>query len=60
MPPPKDRLDWLLGTGVLAGFDTVLPLRESGAVRDFFASELDDALSGWEHRAIMFIAKRPK
>ena len=42
VPPPKDRLDWLLGTGILAGFDAVLPLRQSGQVRDFFARTLDN------------------
>ena len=30
------RLDWLLRTGALAGFDAVLPLREGGPVADYF------------------------
>ncbi len=59
-PPPDKRLDWLLGTGVLAGFDAVLPLRESGEVRDFFAAELDRTETGWEHYYIMLTAaKKP-
>ncbi len=54
--PSENRLDWLLGTGVLAGFDTVLPLRKTGPVRDWFADELDKIETGWEHRYILFIA----
>jgi len=52
-PPPENRLDWLLGTGILAGFDAVLPLHEPGPVRDFFASTIDQTESGWEHRYVM-------
>ncbi len=59
-PPPENRLDWLLGTGVLAGFDAALPLREPGEVRDFFAAELDRTEAGWEHHYIMLTAaKKP-
>jgi trans-aconitate methyltransferase len=55
-PPTKNRLDWLLGTGVLAGFDAVLPLQEPGEVRDYFAKILDATPSGWEHRYVMLVA----
>ena len=54
--PTENRLDWLLGTGILAGFDAVLPLREPGEVRDYFAELLDQTDSGWEHRFVMFVA----
>lgn len=57
IPPPNDRLDWLLGTGVLAGFDTVLPLAASAPVRDFLADELDRSDTGWEHHFILFTAR---
>jgi hypothetical protein len=56
--PPKDRLDWLLGTGILAGFDAVLPLHQPGQVRDFLAKVLDQTESGWEHRYVMFVAHK--
>jgi hypothetical protein len=55
-PEPGKRLDWLLGTGVLAGFDAVLPLRESSEMQRYFANELDCTTSGWEHHYVMFIA----
>lgn len=58
--PSKNRLDWLLGTGVLAGFDSVLPLRNPGPVRTRFAAELDRAETGWEHHYILFIARKMK
>ena len=54
--PSENRLDWLLGTGILAGFDAVLPLREPGEVRDYFADVLDQTESGWEHRFVMLDA----
>ena len=57
-PPPENRLNWLLGTGILAGFDAVLPLREPGVVQDFFANTLDQTETGWEHRYIMLIAAK--
>ena len=55
-PPPEHRLDWLFRTGVLAGFDAVLPLRQSGPGRDFMAKIFDQTESGWEHRYVMFVA----
>jgi len=55
-PPPNNRLDWLLGTGILAGFDAVLPLCPPGPVRDFFAEALDKTENGWEHRYVMLVA----
>ncbi len=57
-PPLGQRLEWLLSTGVLAGFDEVLPLRKNGPVRDFFAERLDETEQGWEHCYVMFVAKR--
>lgn len=40
--PPANTpcFDWLLTTGVLAGFDAVLPLHEPGPVADFMREEL--------------------
>jgi hypothetical protein len=55
-PPPENRLDWLLGTRLLAGFDAVLPLRQSGRVREYFAEMLDQTDIGWEHRYVMLVA----
>ena len=55
--PTENRLDWLLGTGILAGFDAVLPLRDSGKVLDYFAGVLDQTDAGWEHRFVMFVAE---
>ena len=55
-PEPGKRLEWLLGTGILAGFDAVLPLRESVEIRRFFERELDTATTGWEHHYVMFVA----
>jgi SAM-dependent methyltransferase len=55
-PEPSKRLDWLLGTGVLAGFDVVLPLRGPSEMQRYFANELDCTTSGWEHHYVMFIA----
>ena len=55
-PPVGERLDWLLGTGVLAGFDSVLPLREQGEVRRFFEMQLDQTDTGWEHRYLIGLA----
>ncbi len=37
---PMHPLCWLLKTGVLAGFETVLPLRTDKAVADYFEQEL--------------------
>ena len=69
---PGKRLDWLLGTGVLAGFDSVLPIGRSATpkptaipgenrppfheMRRFFERELDTATTGWEHHYLMFLA----
>ena len=55
-PQPGQRLGWLLGTGVLAGFDSVLPLHEPNDMQRFFERELDTATTGWEHHYVMFIA----
>ncbi|MCL2624276.1 MAG: class I SAM-dependent methyltransferase, partial [Planctomycetaceae bacterium] len=63
---PSKRLDWLLGTGVLAGFDSVLPLQprpeidgsdSATEMRRFFERELDAATNGWEHHYVMFMAR---
>lgn len=56
--PSHGRLDWLQGTGVLAGFDAVLPLREPGPVREHFAEKLDATQQGWEHHYLLFIARK--
>lgn len=58
--PPENRLRWLLGTGVLAGFDRALPLREPGPVRDWFAEKLDQIGDDWEHHYILFLARKEK
>ena len=57
-PEPGKRLDWLLGTGVLAGFDAVLPLHKPSDMRRFFEHELDTVTTGWEHHYVMWIAVR--
>ena len=55
-PAPGERLRWLLGTGVLAGFDSVLRLHEPNETTRFFENEIDAATDGWEHHYIMFVA----
>ncbi len=40
VPPGQPLLPWLLHTGILAGFDRVLPLGEPGPVADYFESLL--------------------
>ncbi len=60
-PLPRDeagyRLEWLLRTGILAGFDTVLPITESGEARSFFERELAK-IDHLEHTYIMAVAAK--
>ncbi|MGL6197250.1 MAG: class I SAM-dependent DNA methyltransferase [Thermoguttaceae bacterium] len=60
--PPEGsmRMNWLLGTGVLAGFDSVLPIRDSVLLQDEFGDALNKQFSGWEHHYIMFVATNEK
>ncbi|MBK8979123.1 MAG: methyltransferase domain-containing protein [Planctomycetes bacterium] len=60
-PPDDGRplADWLETTGVLAGFDGVLPLREPGPVRDTFRAHLCARTEPLEHRYVMAIAAAP-
>lgn len=45
-------LDWLLQTGVIAGFDTVLPLKEKNEVSDYFEQQLHKSEEPFEHHYI--------
>ncbi len=53
-PPECGRLSWLLRTGILAGFDQVLPLAEDPEVGAYFESELDRSARPFTHHYAMF------
>lgn len=46
-------LPWLLNTGILAGFDAMLPLRNDPVVADFFEKCLQEQSAPLEHHYIM-------
>ncbi|MDO5581014.1 MAG: class I SAM-dependent methyltransferase [Planctomycetia bacterium] len=58
IPPQGDRVNMLLKTGILAGFDELLPLRTNAKVRDFFSRELGSEETGWEHHGLLFLARK--
>lgn len=58
IPPEEKRLDGLLNTGVLAGFDELLPIRTNIKVRNFFSRELDSSDLDWEHHGLVFLARK--
>lgn len=51
-------LPWLLNTGILAGFDAMLPLRSDAVVADYFEQCLQEQLAPLEHRYIMAILRK--
>ncbi len=55
-PAGVSCFDWLLTTGVLAGFDAVLPLREPGPVADFMREELDGLCAPLAHHHATVLA----
>jgi SAM-dependent methyltransferase len=60
-PKPPDGaagLAWLLRTGVLAGFDAVLPLREGGEVAADFEARLKSAREPIAHHYVAAIARK--
>lgn len=50
--PKTEPLQWLLGTGILAGFDAVLPLRENGPVSTYFNRRLLETTEPIAHHYI--------
>jgi ubiquinone/menaquinone biosynthesis C-methylase UbiE len=54
---PMRPLAWLLKTGVLAGFETVLPLRSDKAVAEYFEQELLASEIQLQHHFIAAIAQ---
>ncbi|MBN2161328.1 MAG: methyltransferase domain-containing protein [Pontiellaceae bacterium] len=51
-------LDWLLTTGILAGFDAMLPLQDDPAVADCFESYLIEQTAPLEHHYIMAVLQK--
>lgn len=51
-------LPWLLGTGVLAGFDRMMPLRDSAAVRRTFERRLAARWQPLTHHYVSAVATR--
>jgi len=61
VPRPSGQagiLSWLLKTGVLAGFDAMLPLREGGPEADYFERLLKDDRDPIRHHYVAAAAKR--
>ncbi|MDX9754938.1 MAG: class I SAM-dependent methyltransferase [bacterium] len=58
LPSGTPPLDWVLGTGILAGFDAVLPLRSPGPVADFFNERLETMQDELAHHYIMAILRK--
>jgi trans-aconitate 2-methyltransferase len=59
--PGAPLLPWLLGTGVLAGFDAMLPLAAPGPVADFFEARLRShaAREPITHHFAAAVARKP-
>ena len=51
-------LEWLLKTGILAGFDAVLPLGRDAEVDGYFTRELEQCGLPLAHHYVMMAAKR--
>lgn len=49
--------EWLLKTGVLAGFDSMLPLRNDGPVAEYFDKLLSESREPITHHYIALVAK---
>jgi len=57
-PEPEAILPWLLQTGVLAGFDAVLPLREGGPAAEYVEAQLEQCAEPLEHHYIAGILRK--
>ncbi len=53
----KSYLQWVLKTGVLAGFESMLPLKEKGPVADYFENLLKTNDNPIEHHYLIVIAR---
>jgi len=53
----QSHLQWILKTGVMAGFESMLPLKEKGPVADYFEELLANSNLPLEHHYIIVIAK---
>lgn len=58
-PGVPDGLDWLLRTGVLAGFDSMLPLDRPGPARDAFVTALAADPEPLTHHYAALIGTKP-
>ena len=52
-PEGKITLDWLLKTGVLAGFDQVMPLHDNPEIAEYFNKILNEFKEAVEHHYFM-------
>jgi trans-aconitate methyltransferase len=52
-------LDWLLKTGILAGFDAMLPLTENPQLSEYFDHCLKQQTEPLEHHYIMAVLQKP-
>ena len=57
-PPETGQLAWLLKTGILAGFDQVLPLAEDPETAAFFEAELIRCNLPFEHHYVMALGRK--
>jgi ubiquinone/menaquinone biosynthesis C-methylase UbiE len=58
LPESEKPLDWLLKTGVLAGFDQVLPLQANREINQYFNEQLQENQEPIAHHYIAAIAKK--
>lgn len=54
------KLDWLLTTGIVAGFDQLVPLASTGELRNEFESQLNKIKEPVKHHYMMVIARKIK
>ena len=52
------KLEWLLNTGVLAGFDKVLPLQDNDEVAEFFEIKMNECEKPMEHHYIIYLGTK--
>ena len=58
-PEAGTRFDWLLHTGVLAGFDAVLPLHEANPASAFLRDEINAITEPLAHHYASVVAVKP-
>lgn len=50
--------DWILSTGILAGFDSMLPFNEDRQIKDFFTQQLKNEPATFFHHYMIVIAEK--